>query len=127
VGVYIASAMVRRRFSWVLFLALLPSLSFFGHWPEQFAIPGTAYAIAIPGAAGGAEAHDHASHCHAEAASCSDAPAAAGVSFALMNESLTLLVAGGVLVLLALRWWVPGEDHPLSPEPAPPRFLSAYA
>lgn len=126
-GVYIASATVRSTFSWVLFLALLPSLSFFGHWPNEFAIPGTAYAIAIPGAAGGTDAHDHASHCHAEAASCSDAPAAAGVSFALMNESLTLLVAGGVLVLLALRWCVPGEDHPLSPEPAPPRFLSACA
>jgi hypothetical protein len=101
----------------------LPALTFLGHWPEQISIPGTNYYLAIPGTADveSTGAHDHSQHCHADAASCSDVPATAGVSFAIMNETLGLIGAGGIFVLLALRWWVPGEGFNPSPEVKPPR------
>jgi hypothetical protein len=130
VGVRFASPAGRRRASWILVLALLPTLTFFGHWPGQIPIPGTGYHLAIPGSstaapAGAAnEGHDHASHCHADAATCSDVPATAGVSFAILNETLALFGAGGLFVLLALRWWVPGEGFTPSPELEPPRALA---
>lgn len=115
----------------MLILALLPTLTFFGHWPREVAIPGTGYYLAIPGspaaAPGGstAQGHDHSSHCHADAASCSDVPATAGVSFAILNETLAFFGAGGLFVLLALCWWVPGESFTPSPEIQPPRTLAA--
>ncbi len=116
----------RRRASWILVLALLPTLTFFGHWPAELSIPGTGYYLALPGAAPASvegDGHDHSRHCHADAASCSDVPAAAGVSFALLNESLALFGAAGLFVLLALRWWKPGEGFTPSPELEPPRAL----
>lgn len=129
-GVHLRTAAGRRRASWILILALLPTLTFLGHWPGQISIPGTDYYLAIPGSASApsgdtsTSAHDHTRHCHADAASCSDVPAAAGVSFALMNETLALIVAGGLFVLLALRWWVPGEGFSPSPELEPPRAFA---
>jgi hypothetical protein len=131
VGVRLASPAGRRRASWILVLAILPTLTFFGHWPEQVSIPGTGYSFAIPGSfstvADGATSggHDHSSHCHADAASCSDVPATAGVSFALLNENLTLFGAGGLFVLLAVLWWVPGERFAPAPEIQPPRAVAA--
>jgi hypothetical protein len=131
VGVRLTSTVGRRAASWVLILALLPTLTFFGHWPQQVSIPGTNYYLAIPGSPAAAsegeasDGHDHSRHCHADAASCSDVPAASGVSFAVMNETLAFFGAGGLFVLLALRWWVPGEGFTPSPEIQPPRTLAA--
>jgi hypothetical protein len=117
----------RRRASFILAFALLPTLTFFGHWPAELPIPGTAYYLALPGAApasGEDDGHDHSRHCHADAGSCSDAPASAGVTFAILNEFVTLLGASGIFLLLALRWWNPGEGFTPSPELEPPRALS---
>lgn len=130
-GVRLTSTVGRRAASWVLILALLPTLTFFGHWPEQIPIPGTGYYLAIPGSfptvpdGAASDGHDHSSHCHADAASCSDVPATAGVSFAILNETLALFGAGGLFVLLALRWWVPGEGFTPAPEIQPPRTIAA--
>ncbi|MCO5202116.1 MAG: hypothetical protein M9925_10485 [Chloroflexi bacterium] len=129
-GVRLTSPAGRRRASWILVLALLPTLTFFGHWPEQISLPGTGYYLAIPGSSPVAPdgtangGHDHSSHCHADAATCSDVPATAGVSFAILNETVALFGAGGLFVLLALRWWVPGEGFTPSPELEPPRALA---
>ncbi len=117
----------RRRASLILALALLPTLTFFGHWPAELPIPGTSYYLALPGAAPASpedDGHDHSSHCHADAASCSDVPATAGVTFAVLNDVVALLGVSGLLLLLALRWWKPGEGFTPSPELEPPRALS---
>lgn len=126
VGVRLSSVAGRRRASWLLVLALLPTLTFFGHWPAEISIPGTGYYLALPGAApapAGDDGHDHSSHCHADASSCSDVPATAGVTFAILNECVALFGACGLFVLLALRWWKPGEGFTPSPELEPPRAL----
>lgn len=118
----------RRRASWILAFALLPTLTFFGHWPAELPIPGTSYYLALPGAAPASPedaGHDHSSHCHADAASCSDVPATAGVTFAILNDVVALLGVSGLLVLLALRWWKPGQGFTPSPELEPPRALWA--
>ncbi|HML97851.1 MAG TPA: hypothetical protein PKD75_05175 [Tepidiformaceae bacterium] len=125
-GVRLSSVAGRRRASWLLVLALLPTLTFFGHWPAELSIPGTGYYLALPGAApapAGDDGHDHSSHCHADASSCSDVPATAGVTFAILNECVALFGACGLFVLLALRWWKPGEGFTPSPELEPPRAL----
>ena len=49
--------------------------------------------------------------------------ATAGVTFAILNECVALFGACGLFVLLALRWWKPGEGFTPSPELEPPRAL----
>jgi hypothetical protein len=111
----------------------LPALSFMGHWPEDFGIPGTAYYVGLPftGSHGhtheaGANAADtHARHCHGDSASCSDVPATAGVSFGLANEALALTLAAGALLAVASANRAALRENVLAPDRRPPRpFLS---
>ncbi len=121
---------VQRRLALVLFLALLPTLSYFGHWPEAtFTLPGSSLVLGLPGSLAHTHGGDreaggdgHTSHCHADAASCSDAPLTAVSAFAVLTESVALLGAAGVLTLLALRWWQPASSQLLVPELRPPRW-----
>lgn len=126
----LSSARTRRRASWVLLAALLPMLTFMGHWPASLPIPGTDLYVSVPFA--GAEQHhsheaeaeadeaSHEQHCHAGAASCSDIPAAAGVSFGLMNQPVAFVI-GGLLLLMGVRWWQPRASTTISPVLQPPR------
>ncbi len=123
---------MQRRLALVLLFALLPTLSYFGHWPEvSFAIPGSSLVLGLPGSAAHTHAADpgsgaggHTSHCHSEAASCSDAPFTGVSAFAMLNETVAFLGAAGLLTLLALCWWRPVSSQPLSPELRPPRALA---
>lgn len=124
----LSSARMRRRASWVLLAALLPMLTFMGHWPASLPIPGTDLYVSVP-FAGAEQAHSHEAeadeasheqHCHAGAASCSDIPAAAGVSFGLMNQPVAFVI-GGLLLLMGVRWWQPRASTTISPVLQPPR------
>ena len=117
----------------VLLLAMLPMLTFMGHWPASFDIPGTSYYVGMPftGAQGhsheGGEGHDHSSHCHGDSASCSDVPAQAGVSFGLMTEAIALVVAAAVLFAVAKTARTILREYVLSPEPQPPRRAPSFS
>lgn len=117
----------QRRASWALFLALLPMLTFMGHWPEMVSIPGTQLYIRVPLAGHQVEQdhdgghHDHAKHCHGDAASCTDAPAAAGVAIALMGSIVALPAAHALLLLGLIAGAVPLAALSVSPELRPPR------
>jgi len=121
-----------RKIALGLFLSMLPTLTYFGHWPEVYLdIPGTGLVLGLPGS--GAHAHTptgaeedgaegaHRDHCHAESASCSDVPFTGVSAFAMVNRAIAVLGATGMLTLLAVRWWKPVYSHPLVPELQPPR------
>lgn len=121
-----------QRASWVLLLALMPMLTFMGHWPSSLPIPGTGLYVTVPLAgpapnAGSEEHHDHSKHCHGEAASCADAPVAAGVGLALMNTLVSIPPATGLLFITVLVAALPLRSNTLAPEPRPPRGRTAKA
>lgn len=128
VGRTLTTSRTRRRISILLLLSLVPMLTFMGHWPGSVPIPGTDQYLSIPLA--GHQTHDdshedshaHEQHCHGNSSSCSDVPAMAGVSFALMNEMLALTVSAGLLWAIALQWWRPRGSNSLLPELLPPRL-----
>lgn len=117
-----------RRASWLLLLALLPMVTFMGHWPGSFDIPGTSYYVGKPYTASHGHTHaasdadDHSSHCHGDSASCSNVPAAAGVTFGLLGEAIALALAAGVLVMVAARSRGRLRENLVAPQPRPPRF-----
>ncbi len=121
----------RRRIAVLLLLSLVPMLTFMGHWPSSVPIPGTDQYLSIPLAGhtdehtGHNDGHDHSQHCHGDAASCSDAPVFAGVSFALMSEPLAVQAAAGLLWATALLAWRPRQSNSLLPELQPPRLAPA--
>jgi hypothetical protein len=130
VTIELRQARARRRSSWVLLLALLPLLTFMGHWPASVPIPGTDSYLSIPLA--GAETHDeenethnHSQHCHAGAASCSDAPAAAGVTIAFGANGFAIATASGLLLLALSLSWRPASIRSLLPDPRPPKFWTS--
>lgn len=116
-----------RRASWVLFLSMLPMVTFLGHWPADFEIPGTRYYVGMPFTGSHGHTHeandkdDHSSHCHGDSASCSDVPAAAGVTFGLMNEAIALVASAAALFAVAKAARTALRENVLSPEPQPPR------
>ena len=111
-----------------LLAALLPMLTFVGHWPAHLDIPGTDYYVALPFAAP-VHSHqtetDHGSHCHANSASCTDKPVGAGVGFALLNESLAMLGAAALLIAAASFARRMPDSIELTPEPGPPKCAVA--
>ncbi len=113
---------------WLL-IALLPMVSFVGHWPTHIDIPGTDLYVTIPfaGPVDGAEAgeHSHGGHCHEDAAGCSKTPSPAGVGFALMNESIMALGAAALLIAVAARTRGFRPDRDVLPETPPPRWSFA--
>jgi hypothetical protein len=116
--------MVARIGARALLIAFLPSLLFLGHWTIRFDIPGTDLYVGMPESAHvhtEGDGHDHAQHCHANVASCSDVPFTGASAFALMSESVAYLGFGGVLLALGLCWWTPSRTATVAPEPTPPR------
>lgn len=122
------SAPTQRRMALWLMLALLPMLTFFGHWPTHIDIPGTGLYLTVPFAGpiqDDATEHDHAQHCHGEASGCSKTPATAGVGFAIMNETIAALGAAALLVAVASRTRTLRAPRGVTPELPPPRTVLA--
>lgn len=104
---------------WLLFAAMLPSLTFLGHWPLRIDVPGTNLYVGLPETAdpGG---HDHTKHCHADAASCSDTPLTTTASIGMLADSLSFAGVSAPLIPLTLAH-LPGADQahvgPMNPPP----------
>lgn len=127
--------LARRLPRWALLAALLPSLSFAGHWTPHVHIPGTDFYLGLPETSA-AHSHfttpskggDHEAHCHTGAASCSDVPFTGVSAFAVLSQTVALLGATMALIALANFAWRPNRTLALVPEPKPPRaraFLTA--
>lgn len=125
-----ASTAARRRsetFAWTLLLALVPMLSFFGHWEIRFDIPGTGYYFSWPTDSSDdhddpASSHEHAGHCHGEVASCSGSPVTAAAPVALLSRDLVFPVADALLTPLLSAPWRPAGANVVIPDPPPPRL-----
>ena len=99
------SARVLNFGSKLLFLSLLPTLLFVGHWSLHIEIPGTTYYVGAPipqadttahhhdGGSGNRATHDHEQHCHANAATCADAAAVPVTPVAHLAEAIAALGA----------------------------------
>lgn len=127
------------RLSILLLVAIVPTLTYFGHWPVVAVdIPGTDFYIQLPGSEGhpggddhgfGAtagshsDAHEHAQHCHGDTATCTDMPFTGASAFALMEESLAALGIAGLLTLVALQAWRSEALASVGPELQPPKSL----
>ncbi|MCC7366491.1 MAG: hypothetical protein IT303_19190 [Dehalococcoidia bacterium] len=124
-----------------LFLAILPMLTFAGHWPAiRIDIPGTNLYVGVPeapvadetephshgpGTHDGDSGHAHEQHCHTGVARCSDVPFTGFSAFALMDESAAYLGAAALLTLLAVLAWSPTQDRSVIPSLQPPRSFAA--
>lgn len=105
----------------LLLAALLPMLTYFGHWPAvSIPIPGTGIAVAIPFAAEEAPG-DHHQHCHGESAGCASSPGSVGLAVTLLAAAVAVAIPGGRLIPVPAA---PGGlrlQHLPIPDPAPPR------
>lgn len=132
------STRARNLTSKLLFLSLLPTLLFVGHWSLHIEIPGTNYYVGPPervvqtagthqhdghshGHSG--SPHDHEQHCHANAATCADAAAIPVAPVAHLAEAIAELGADSAWL------HVPTETRSLAgwdatPRPPPPRLTS---
>jgi hypothetical protein len=116
------------RISVVLLAALLPMLTFFGHWDELGITPHSHAAHehdertthASPGQPHHHHA-EHASHCHVDLASCADVPLTALTGFALLNDSLAVLGEAGVLIPVNSRPEQRPRANVVRPAVPPPR------
>ncbi len=102
-------------------------LTFIGHWELRVDIPGTGYFVGAESASQHPDIHDHSQHCHDSVASCSDVPATAGATVAMLESELFSLHLGGMLY----RTWHFDLDMPLDgspvPELQPPRVTSTIS
>lgn len=124
----------------MLLIAILPALTFFGHWPViTIPMPGAALDLTVPfvseesayepagattpGTTTGSssDAHEHAQHCHADAASCTDVPFAGASAFGLLNDPMALLGAGALLTIVIGTTWKPRRGAAIGPDLRPPR------
>lgn len=126
----------QRAASFALIIALLPTLTFLGHWTLHIDVPGTnLYLVLVPAEPESAHTHtdtaehedggSHSQHCHTSAASCSDIPFTGASPFALINDSLAHLGEAGALIAIALALWRPWRSLQIAPELLPPRLNPA--
>jgi len=138
-----APGLTTSRLRWrskFLLIAILPALTFFGHWPViTIHVPGAALDLTVPfvseesaheqaagtaagaGAGSSSDAHEHAQHCHADAGSCTDVPFTGASAFGLLDDTVAFLGAGALLTLIVATAWRPGRDAPIDPDLRPPR------
>jgi hypothetical protein len=128
-GVRAAQRVFRARGLQVLLLiAILPSLTFLGHWGLQFDIPGSRlYVVLMPAPPehehDPAEESKHEQHCHANAASCTDVPFTGASPFALLQSSVEHLGAMALLIAFSVAVWRPGRSLTIGPELQPPQRM----
>ncbi|MFN0094947.1 MAG: hypothetical protein ACKVVT_09230 [Dehalococcoidia bacterium] len=115
----------RRRASLALLFALLPMLTFVGHWPEmEVSLPGGAGVLRLPGGEPPhSEEGDHARHCHAGVASCGDQPPTGSVPLAVLGAFVDGLPLSDAFAR-ALAESTPLRASVLAAEPPPPRSLA---
>ena len=110
----------------LLLVAILPSLTFLGHFGISVDIPGTnSYVVLVPGG-GHDDAHEgtthtHESHCHASVATCTDVPFAGASPFALLHNAIVFLGATAVMIGVSLNAWRPRRVTVISPLRRPPQ------
>jgi hypothetical protein len=128
-GVRAAQRVFRARGLQVLLLiAILPSMTFLGHWGLQFDIPGSRFYVVLMPAPQEHE-HDpgeeskHEQHCHANAASCTDVPFTGASPFALLQSSVEHLGAMALLIAFSVAVWRPGRSLTIGPELQPPQRM----
>jgi hypothetical protein len=116
-----------RQVSWTLLIALLPTLLFFGHWPDiQFSLPGTGLTLAVPfishDHSGAPDEDGHTQHCHANVGTCTDVPFTGASAFAYLSESVAALGIAAAFIGLVALCWRPLADQSVAPELQPPRL-----
>ncbi|PFG73166.1 hypothetical protein [Tepidiforma thermophila] len=115
-------ARAHPRLAAVLLVALLPTLTYFGHWPAvAIPLPGTAAVLALPFASGETAAGDHHQHCHADAAECSSGPGSFALAVSLLAAAIALALPGGPLLPVRAPTTRLALQHLPAPEPGPPR------
>lgn len=117
----------RLQYAWILFYAILPTITFAGHWDVQVRFPGTATTVGFApshthASSASGEAAAHSDHCHVDAAGCSDQPLVSGASVAHFRESLASAVVMGEVHGYFLATLVPPEGASVGPDLPPPRF-----
>ncbi len=113
-----------RRLALVLLVALLPTVSYFGHWPAlTLPIPGTAYVLTLPFSGEDAAPGDHAAHCHGESAGCTSGAGAGTIALALLAAAIALVLPAGPLVPVPVGCSPRLRARYLRPEHGPPRTL----
>ncbi len=115
-----------QRLAWLLLAALLPMLTFMGHWPATLPLPGTNFYLTVPlaGAAPNAQSagsHSHGDHCHGESSECGDSGSSSSAGPAFLSERPIGLSLSAALIALALLWWRPADAASPGPELRPPR------
>jgi hypothetical protein len=131
----------------LLFLSLLPMVTFFGHWSRiEVSIPGTDSVMVFwPGEPGtapasGGDVHihrantpgvkhihsdGHAQHCHGDAAGCSDVPYTGSSTVLMLQDSVRGLgLLPGTERELHGAAWMPSATNDAAPEAPPPRLFS---
>ena len=114
----------------MLLAALIPAISFMGHWPLRVSIPGTEYVVGLPAAShlhGDTGTEDHSRHCHTSVATCSDTRVVADSSVAMLEAIVLALILSGMAHLCRVAATSRAVSHATSPELRPPRQLSAPA
>ncbi len=117
-----------RLFAWLLLFAILPAVTYFGHWEiPQLGIPGTNLYIGLPGTSPAtperghshaADSSDHSRHGHGT--SGEGASASAPATAAVFNEAVMFF---GLMVVaaVALFTWRPSRILTITPVLQPPR------
>jgi hypothetical protein len=121
--------------AWSLLFAILPTLTYMGHWPRELDLPGAHPSLRLgasadthdPGHEDGDEGLAHQRHCHGSPSTCSDVPFTGTSGLAVLNEWLALAGVSSLLVMLAGRWWRPGRPFAPPPELRPPRRPAVVA
>lgn len=115
-----------RSLALVLALALLPTITYFGHWPMVvIPIPGTAYALTIPFASEEAAPGDHAAHCHGESARCSSGAGGSAIALGLLAATIAIALPSGIFAAARPAGRQRPRTHDPSLEPGPPRTVPA--
>ncbi len=112
----------------LLAFALLPMLTFAGHWEPRIDIPFTNYYWGIPAhthAQPSTHEHNHEGHCHGDSASCASKPVTSGVGFGLLRDTLLLLGASAIAFGITATTWKPAHWANVRPELQPPQPVVA--
>lgn len=112
----------QRLFALALLAALLPTITYFGHWPRlAIPLPGVDAELTIPFASAETASSDHHQHCHGEAAECTSGPGSLALAVTILAAAIAFAIPGGPLRLLGSRPSHLRLQFLPAPEPAPPR------
>jgi hypothetical protein len=128
--ILVSVKMNRRRRSLLalaMLAALLPSVMYLGHWSIRVPLPGTGAFVAVGMRAeheAQASEGGHEEHCHGTASCSESPPVPVSPPLALLNETLALLAAAGLLVAVAVAAGRLRALASVRPAPPPPRLVA---